>query len=658
MSKSPLLQNQELRNRLAFLIEQSYRYEERPSLTELSRAPQASLVDCSGPLDLVITHNEVNRRHGTGVLLKNMFADGSRLISIRARDDYSADHDFGLRSFCLPSPEMSRVEMFKTLGAWLGDLAVQRILCVPYYADSALAAVATKALLNVPLCTYIMDDANIHGDGIRDELMKELLHQSDLRLAISPELRVAYETKYRRKFWLLPPTVAPHLIADDWNLLPARAADPRRGVLVGNIWAQRWLDRLIDTVKGTDATIDWYCNNGSAPGWLEINQEALAAAGIVLRAPLPETRLASALRDYSFAILPSGTLDGGTEHSAIAQLSLPTRVPFIAATSNIPMIVLGNPNTAAARFVRRFKIGVCCDYDSARLREAIREVTDGERGMAMRRNAFEIGRGFSSEGVVDWLWESLKKREAADARFEVLMRPASTDFAYYVEPEPPEDIYPDFVPVYLALRRLGGMGFAPDFVVDVGASNGVWSFFANRVFPSARFVLVEPLASKYKVENTDYFLSAHPEFEVVEAAVSDRSGTMPLYLSSNLYGSSFYQAQMLDGKGESVDVPVTTLDALSRDKRISGRGLLKLDVQFAEHLVLAGAQHFMDQVDVVVMEITLARVPEGAKNLLEMLNLMDGLGFRYFDDGGEWRSAVDGALWQKDVLFVRKELFV
>jgi hypothetical protein len=37
-----------------------------------------------------------------------------------------------------------------------------------------------------------------------------------------------------------------------------------------------------------------------------------------------------------------------------------------------------------------------------------------------------------------------------------------------------------------------------------------------------------------------------------------------------------------------------------------------------------------------------------------MLNLLDGLGFGYFDDVGEWRSAIDGVLEHKDILFVRK----
>ena len=73
----------------------------------------------------------------------------------------------------------------------------------------ALSALAVRQTYGVPLCTYIMDDNNVASRGIPDDLMAELLENSALRLAISPELREAYEEKYGLKFWLLPPVVAP-----------------------------------------------------------------------------------------------------------------------------------------------------------------------------------------------------------------------------------------------------------------------------------------------------------------------------------------------------------------------------------------------------------------------------------------------------------------
>jgi hypothetical protein len=58
-----------------------------------------------------------------------------------------------------------------------------------------------------------------------------------------------------------------------------------------------------------------------------------------------------------------------------------------------------------------------------------------------------------------------------------------------------------------------------------------------------------------------------------------------------------------------------------------------------------------------VVELTLMRLAKGARTLVEMVSLFSDLGFRYYDDVGEWRAPDDGTLVQKDVIFVRSSLF-
>jgi FkbM family methyltransferase len=89
---------------------------------------------------------------------------------------------------------------------------------------------------------------------------------------------------------------------------------------------------------------------------------------------------------------------------------------------------------------------------------------------------------------------------------------------------------------------------------------------------------------------------------------------MRLNVSPDLYGSSFFATEAFHG--ESLEVPVTTVDALARSKEISGRGFLKLDVQFAEHLVLAGAQEFLSQIDLLVLELTSEECPKERRTFL------------------------------------------
>jgi FkbM family methyltransferase len=218
------------------------------------------------------------------------------------------------------------------------------------------------------------------------------------------------------------------------------------------------------------------------------------------------------------------------------------------------------------------------------------------------------------------------------------------------------DLQGDFALVYLALRRLRRHGFAPDFVIDVGASTGVWSDTAKRVFPKARYILVDPLHSHYYRMN-QWFFQRNPDFETVAAAVSDRSGEAELNVSPDLYGSSLLQPAA-SHPHETVRVPVLTLDQVAREKQLNGRGLLKVDVQFTEHLVLAGAAQLLGQVDALLLELSLFRYAPEAMLFPDMLDLVRSLGFDYYEDTGGWRSPVDGTTLQKDVLFVRPSLFV
>jgi FkbM family methyltransferase len=283
-------------------------------------------------------------------------------------------------------------------------------------------------------------------------------------------------------------------------------------------------------------------------------------------------------------------------------------------------------------------------------------VTRPEEQVAMRRRAAAMAQGFSADGVMDWLWASLQEGQPKDLRFERLLPLDPNEFAYFVEAPVPSSVWRDFRSLHRSLKRLKDRGFEPDFVVDIGASTGVWSHAVNELFPGARFLLVEPLWFRYDATARQHYTSAHSNFEVLEVAVADQPGRAFLTVSDNLYESSLLGLSHRQQR-ESVEVDVTTLDRLLRQRSVAGRGLVKIDVQHAEHLVIEGGRRALsERVDVVVLEVTVTEAPEGAKGFLALMNVMDKLGFRYFEDVGEWRAPHDGTLLEKDVVLVRKEL--
>ena len=46
-------------------------------------------------------------------------------------------------------------------------------------------------------------------------------------------------------------------------------------------------------------------------------------------------------------VVPSGTFEGEDSHRFVARLSLPSRLPYLAATAGTPVIIVGHPDTAA-----------------------------------------------------------------------------------------------------------------------------------------------------------------------------------------------------------------------------------------------------------------------------------------------------------------------
>jgi hypothetical protein len=371
--------------------------------------------------DVVITAFEVNELHGTGILLLRMFPDSRSIVSVRSASYYAGAKLFGAARFCLPARGMSRSEIRSQIHAWMNGRTVRRILCCPYHPEDVAVALETRDLFGAPLCTYLMDDRNVCDSGISDQEMEELISKSKLRLAISPEMRAAYEKKYRRRFWLLPPLVSDELIHTGPSQA-CRPAGPPRGVIIGNIWGQRWLDRLRAAFRGSGFELDWYCNQKN-PLFLHFDRSELERDGIRWCDPLPESALASVLSNYSYAVVPSGAFDDYDIPSlqAIAELSLPSKIPFILATAQLPILVLGDARTAAARNVDRLGIGASAIYDAAAVRAALERLLRPEVQAAIRGRAADLARLFSARDAAEWIWRSLEKGEPVDSKFETLM---------------------------------------------------------------------------------------------------------------------------------------------------------------------------------------------------------------------------------------------
>ncbi len=393
---------------------------------------QATLTDA----DAIVNAVEINDRHGVGILLQRIFKDQSNTISIRALNLYGGDHSFGAFDYSLGAIGLSRAEILVAIEKVLAGHTVKRVLCIPYHPEEIFMALAIHELFGAQICTYLMDDQNILAPGIPDEIMAELLVKSTLRLAISSEMRDVYTVKYGQTIYFAPPVIPARLVDTEIPIAFATAAvaavlaaesketpsienSYQTGAIIGNIWSPQWFQLLRTMTRESGVQLDWYGNSGA--DWNMGDRSQLIADGITERGFLPtETEVAAVLRSHPYVVVPSGTLDERDDNHATSLLSLPSRIPFVMATSNTPIIVLGSRNTAAARFVERFQIGTVADYDPVSFRTAVAYVTQPQTQLKMRQNAIRQVPHFVNEQMDEWIWQSLAAGQPIDRRFAEL----------------------------------------------------------------------------------------------------------------------------------------------------------------------------------------------------------------------------------------------
>lgn len=600
-----------------------------------------------GLIDLVISPNEISFAHGTGVLLSRLLDGRNDFVAVRSRTNYGGQQIITpVEALVLPDGMSGRAEIFRQMAEWIAGYPVRNILCAPYFETDLVLAIAAQAITGAPLGLWIMDDNCLKNSGIDKKIMAEAIERSSALFAISPELKRQYQSEFRKPMAVLPPLVAPSMI----RAKPAKPPAKPRAVMIGNVWSVDLLDRTSRAVEAAGLEVDWYASNPDL--WTgSLTSAVLAGRGIKVIDEKSPDKISAAVTSASCVLVPSDSGDSGAHEAALGAMSLPTRMPFVLASSGTPMIVLGRPGTAAGQFVERFALGQVVPYDGAALRAAFYELSNAETQQSIRARAAAVAPRFSFKGAAEFVFDAIASNGRwADDRFETLLPNDSSAYGIFVEKPVPPNVAIDFAEVINLCDRLKGVGFVPDFVLDVGASTAIWSSAVATVFQDARYVLCDPMFSRYPN------VWAKPGFELVEAAISDKPGKATFSVSSDLYGSSLINVSSVVSVVDKVTVPLRTVDGIAKEKKLKGRGILKVDVQYAEHLVIEGAlKTLASSIDVVVLELTLARAHPDARTLLEIANRMDELGFRMFDTVGGWRIPATGEMEQLDVAFVSRK---
>jgi FkbM family methyltransferase len=195
-------------------------------------------------------------------------------------------------------------------------------------------------------------------------------------------------------------------------------------------------------------------------------------------------------------------------------------------------------------------------------------------------------------------------------------------------------------------------------VIDVGASQGVFSAKARSLFPNAMIYAFEPIPGSYQTL-TEKFRSDN-KFKAFNVALGNEIGQKDFFKNQHIGASSFMKISDLqmdahpDTKNYSkIKVNLDRLDNFIEDLIIRPNIFLKLDVQGYEIEALKGAEKLLEKTKVVFSEVCFDYLYEGQPLLGDINDFLSQKGYKIIGIENIARSVKDGAYLNADVFFIR-----
>jgi FkbM family methyltransferase len=198
-----------------------------------------------------------------------------------------------------------------------------------------------------------------------------------------------------------------------------------------------------------------------------------------------------------------------------------------------------------------------------------------------------------------------------------------------------------------ALKRIKDRGVEIQGVIDVGASNGMWSAVCEKHYPTARYLLVE--AQMIHQADLKRYCGRRRNAEFTISAAGDAVTTV-YFDDSSPFGGVVSKERTDCARTE---VRQTTLDAEVKARALSGPYLVKLDTHGYEIPILQGArEEVLPNAGLLVIETYNFKILPNSLRFDEMVAYMRQLGFGVIDLSEPlWRER-DRSLWQFDLFFV------
>ena len=205
--------------------------------------------------------------------------------------------------------------------------------------------------------------------------------------------------------------------------------------------------------------------------------------------------------------------------------------------------------------------------------------------------------------------------------------------------------------------------FDCNYLIDVGANTGQFALSIHKAGFKGSILSFEPLPDAWitlsKRVALDKSWNLNPR-----CAVGDYNGTTIFNVSKNSVSSSVLDIahNHIDAAPSSyfidkIDVPIITLDSIDFPVNLSDTSIaLKVDVQGFEMSVLKGAQSLLDNVSIIILELSFSYLYSEQTSWQDMIAFLSTKGFQIWSIQPGFTNNKTGQMLQADGIFVRSTI--